>query len=351
MIQMDKYIAKHVFWAIVVVLFVLVMLNSLFTFLAELGSLRAGYQFFQAVFYIVYSMPNMALQVLPVSVLLGCLIGLGSLASHSELVVMRVSGMSLFRISWAAVKPVLVLIIFGMLLGEYVVPALQTNADETRTIERSVKGDFSDEGFWWREGNSYIHIGNVRENRLRKVDVLVFNGHHRLQQTLHAQNAIKKGSNWQLINVTIIDYRADNMKKSYKAVQPWDVHLDSTLLKMAITPPQNLSIQSLYEYIHYMKKQQLDTRLYELAFYDKLLSPLAIISLLLIGVSFIFGPLRSVTMGYRLFAGVVVGVLFMLFQNLMGPASIVFNFPPLLAVSLPVIICFLVAYRLLKKAG
>lgn len=351
MIKMDRYIARYVLSAIVLVLIVLTVLNSLFTLLSELGNLRMDYQFPQAVLYILMSMPNMVLQVLPVSTLIGCIVGLGALASHSELVVMRASGMSLVRICWAVIKPTLILIMLGMLMGEYVVPHLQSTAEEKRSVERSYDGTYSDGGLWWREGQDYIYIGNVQNDTLKSIDVLSFDGQHKLLRTMHAAQAVKQGRNWELEDVSSISYSANGMKRRAVKRELWDVNLNSTLLKMAVSSPENLSISNLFTYIHYMNRQHLDARLYQLSLYNKLFEPLAIISLLLIGVSFIFGPLRSVTMGYRLFMGVSTGVLFMLLQNLMGPASIVFGFPPVIAVLFPIVICLGVAFLLLRRAG
>ena len=61
-----------------------------------------------------------------------------------------------------------------------------------------------------------------------------------------------------------------------------------------------------------------------------------------------FGPLRDSTMGFRIFIGVVVGVSFRILQDMLGPLSIVFEFPPLMAVLAPVLFCVVVGLYLLK---
>jgi lipopolysaccharide export system permease protein len=81
------------------------------------------------------------------------------------------------------------------------------------------------------------------------------------------------------------------------------------------------------------------------------LQPFTIVSLVLIAISFVFGPLRQVTMGYRIFAGVIVGLVFRTLQDLLGPASVVFGFSPFLAVVLPAIICSLIGLWLLRRAS
>src|SRR5690606_42139823 len=63
------------------------------------------------------------------------------------------------------------------------------------------------------------------------------------------------------------------------------------------------------------------------------------------------GPLRSVTLGQRIFTGVIVGFVFRILQDLLGPASQVFGFSPLLAVVVPAGLCALAGAWLLKRAG
>ena len=73
------------------------------------------------------------------------------------------------------------------------------------------------------------------------------------------------------------------------------------------------------------------------------------IGLVLIAISFVFGPLRSTTMGYRLFTGVMVGVIFQFAQDLLGPTSLVFGFSPLFAVLGPIVFCWVAGVGLLLK--
>ena len=124
---------------------------------------------------------------------------------------------------------------------------------------------------------------------------------------------------------------------------PWDTGLTTTLLKVVVVDPDALSISGLYAYTHYLQQQGLDSGEYDLALWKKILQPLSILSLVLVGISFVFGPLRSVSMGYRVFSGVMTGVVFMILQNLLGPSSLVFGFPPIAAVLFPIILCLLLS--------
>jgi len=107
----------------------------------------------------------------------------------------------------------------------------------------------------------------------------------------------------------------------------------------------------LYGYAHYLADQGLANGRYWLAFYTKILQPLVTVALVLMASSFIFGPLHSVTLGQRVFTGVLVYFTFRLAQDLLGPSSLIFGFSPLFAVLVPSAICALAGLWLLRRAG
>ncbi len=82
-----------------------------------------------------------------------------------------------------------------------------------------------------------------------------------------------------------------------------------------------------------------------------MLQPFVTVALVLMAISFIFGPLRSVTLGQRVFTGVLVGFTFRIVQDLLGPSSLVFGFPPFLAVLVPATACAIAGLWLLRRAG
>jgi lipopolysaccharide export system permease protein len=54
-------------------------------------------------------------------------------------------------------------------------------------------------------------------------------------------------------------------------------------------------------------------------------------------------------MGYRVFAGVIVGIVFWTLQELLGPASLVYNFSTVQAVLLPILLCAILGVALLRR--
>ena len=130
------------------------------------------------------------------------------------------------------------------------------------------------------------------------------------------------------------------------------LHKASTeVLALNILPAESLSAGSLNNHIEFLEERKADAAKYKLAFWSKVLQPLAIFSLVLVGIAFVFGPLRQATVGYRVFVGVLFGISFKLLSDILGPLSIVFEIPPILAVLAPIVICFVVGLTLLKRAG
>lgn len=137
MVKLDRYIGVTVFVAILAVLGVILGLALLFAFIDELNDISASYGIGDALRFIFLTAPRRAYDMLPMAALIGCLVGLGTLASNSELTIMRATGVSLSRIVWAVMKPMLVLMLAGILVGEYVAPWTENIAQSERAWPRA----------------------------------------------------------------------------------------------------------------------------------------------------------------------------------------------------------------------
>jgi len=349
--KLNQYIARTVIGAVSMVLLVIVSLDAIAALVDQLGELEGQYNFIEALAYVGLTLPGRIYSNIPLSSLVGCLVGLGILASSSELVVMRAAGVSVAQITWAVMKPVLLFIVLSVALGEYVTPLTDQIADSRRAIAQGDKKALeSRHGLWNRDGNEFMHFNAVLPNgRLYGVTRYQFDDNGQLTASSFAQTAIFQGDHWLEEEGKESLITADGIQVHQYDWRRWDTELSPKLLNVLVLTPDALSIQNLYSYAQYLQQQELDSSEYWLAFWKKLLQPLATASLVLIAVSFIFGPLREVTMGQRIFTGVIVGIVFRTSQDLLGPASLVFGFSPLIAVALPLAVCGGVGIYLLRK--
>ena len=350
---LSRHVASSTSGAVLLVLMVIVALDAIGAIYDGSGDLRNNYTFFQMLKYVGLTLPARIYENIPISALIGCLMGLGVLANNSELTVMRAAGVSVQRVVWFVLKPVLWLVLFGTLFGEYVVPHTDQLAQSHRMLLRSgVTAQEAGSGLWNREGNEFMHLNAVYPGGvLFGVTRYRFDERRQIHQVSFSERASYQGGYWLEENGVVTHFLPGKTTTESFVTRRWDTALSPDLLHLVVMPPDSLAIMSLHGYMDYLDDQGRDSKVYRLAFWEKLLQPLTITSLVLVAISFVFGPLRSVTMGYRVFAGVIVGVVFRITQDLLGPASIVFGFSPLIAVLLPALVLAIVGLLLLKKAG
>ncbi|MBT9530800.1 MAG: LPS export ABC transporter permease LptG, partial [Pseudomonas sp.] len=341
MVKLDRYIGTSVFFAILAVLGIIVGLALLFAYIDELGDISATYGLLDAGVWVLLTIPRRIYEMLPMAALIGCLIGLGNLASSSELTIMRAAGVSIRRIVWAVMKPMLVIMLAGVLIGEYLAPWSENLAQANRAMAQGGgEAQSSKRGLWHRQGDEFIHINAVQPNGvLLGVTRYQFDAQRNLLSASFARRALFQSDHWQLEDVVTTQLQEQSTAVVNSPSQRWDVQLNPQLLGTVVLEPEALSVTGLWRYIHYLADQGLANGRYWLAFWTKILQPLVTAALVLMAISFIFGPLRSVTLGQRVFTGVLVGFVFKIGQDLLGPSSLVFGFPPLLAVLIPAAIC------------
>lgn len=352
--KLDRYIAQTVFGGIFIVLFAIVSLDSISSLIDQRRDLEGSYTFAEAVRFVIFTLPGTLYQYLPFAALVGCLIGLGALANNSELVVIRAAGISVLRIVWSVMKPTVVLMVVGILLAEYVAPFTEQIAQSRRAMlqhggDGAIRSKY---GLWNRDGKEYMHFNAVQPNGiLYGVTLFRFNDQRELIESSYAKRATFQHDYWLAEDVEITYFTGDSTKIEALKTRKWFTGLSPNLLRLVVLEPESLSISGLHQYAVYLAEQGLNVGEYKLAYWSKLLQPLSTASLVLIAISFVFGPLRSVTMGYRIFAGVMVGIIFRTSQDLLGPASLVFGFNPILATAIPIGVCMLIGLGLLRRVG
>jgi len=351
---LDRYIARQVIVSSLMMLFLLAMLRSLFSLLDELGDLdKGGYQVSDAFLYVSLMFPSRILEFFPMSVLIGALFGLGSLAANSELTVMRSAGITTWRIAGSTIKASILLMIAVVFIGEAISPISSKAAQQLRTA--AISGgelSVSKTGLWARHQNQIIQLGNIlSDGQLRDVTIYHLSDRNRLEKIIKAKSAQKQTENWLLHQVTEISFAEQAIQTHTTASRIWLNPLDESQIDTLTLEPDTLNLLGILKYIDYLEQNSMQTEEYELAAWRKLMQPLAIAVMMFVAVSFIFGPMRDVTMGARVLAGVMLGFVFHLASQSFGPVSLVFNIWPFIGATLPLVIFSLLGYWLMKRSG
>ncbi len=349
----DRYIVRTVINDTLSVLIALLLLTSLFAFMDEAGDIGKGdYKLTDALYFIILQIPARIYEFFPVSALIGGLIGIGQLASNSELIVMRASGVSLKAISVAVLKGTISLMILVFLIGEFVSP---TSSQLARQMQTSLisGGNLvkSSQGVWVKEDNNYVHIRIILpDGQLEGITRFQFSD-KQLQTMLFAQTGrYQDDGKWLLKGVQQTFISIDSVSSTRADFMYWETKLSPDKLGVVSLKPEDLNLQGLKDYNKYLIENGLDARRYQLAFWKKILQPLAVAVMMFLALSFISGPLRTVTVGARIVIGILVGFLFNMLSKVFGPVTLVYDMPVILAASLPIILFGIIASVMLNKA-
>ncbi len=356
MTRIDRYIQKNVLLAMVVVMALTASVNLVFSLADELGATNANYTVFQALYFVLRTTPTSIYELLPFSALGGALIGLGLLASNNELVVIQAAGIRTGRVVWSAMKPTLLVMLLSLVLGEYVAPHLEQQAQSDRAVQRSGDNAIqSASGTWQRLGNEFVHINVILPGGQELIGITRYrlNSERRLVSSSFAANGqyvnAAGGGFWQLFDVVETLFSTSDIRTQAYLQLDWRVDLSPELLSVLLVEPQHQSISGLWRFAGYFEAEGLEAGNYYLAFWEKLLQPLSTGALVLLAVSFVFGPLREATMGFRIFVAISIGLSFTIAQRLLEPVSLLYGLSPLLAVLFPISVCLALGGGLLHR--
>ncbi|TFH87028.1 LPS export ABC transporter permease LptG [Billgrantia azerbaijanica] len=350
--RLDRYIARNVLGAILVVQVVLLGLDLVITYINDLEDVTGDYGAFEVLLYLLMRLPWRFYQYAPVAVLIGALIGLGGMASSNELTVMRAAGRSLTRILWGVMKPVLVVVVVVLLTAEYVSPRTEQFASAWRLIKLQGEGAvLTQRGGWQREGDSVYRFGAIRaDDTVLDVTRYRFEG-RTLREATVAERAVWHDGAWRLEDVATTRFMDGRTVVEQHAAQPWETRLTPDQLDRLLRDVDSQAPSELWAYARYLHDQGLQATQPLLYFWQKVLMPLTMASLVLVAASFVFGPLRSVAAGTRVFYGVITGLAFKYLQDLLAPASTLFGFSPAWAVLTPTLLCVGLGLYLLRRSG
>lgn len=337
MIIIDRYLGRAVLVGSSLAFLVLVSLTAFFIFIEQMSDLKGDYTVIKALEYVLFVMPRKGYELFHTSILLGSLMSLGSLASNSELIVLRAAGLSIVRITWSVMKVGLLLMLFGAFLGEVVAPPAEQYAQKLRTAAiTGTTSIHSGQGIWSKNKRNFIRIGTVfPDAELADVEIYTFDEQHRLVTMIDAKRAVYSSSVWLLKNVTETVFDKRSFVQKHFVERQFEALIQPEMLDTLSVKEQNLSMLSLYRYMQHLKKNQLDASQYELAFWMKLVKPFSALIMLLIAMPFVFGSLRSSSVGQRLVVGVLLGLGFHMFNQALNYIGVGYGLNAVVSALLP----------------
>ncbi|GAA0323904.1 LPS export ABC transporter permease LptG [Psychrobacter aestuarii] len=367
---LSRYVKYNALVAILAAVAGLWALQIVFAYLSELESLSDTYTMSDAIRFILYRSPYFLEQFMPTGALLGAVVGLGLLANKSELVVMRAAGVSIYRIVGWVLQPALVFVVLALALNQFVLPhsnqlASDINNEDNNSIT-SVRGywtvqprmsetdaDNNQAASSERGGSDILYIdyadvnGNMGTIKRWHLDdngnlvtaIRATEGRYEGEvQAPDANGETQSRYIWRLNNMTELSIaQGFDSKQVQSASNTLVLPFAPKSVSLLTRDADNLSLTELYAHRQLMKEQDKRSLSHELAFWQKLLSPLSILSLVVVACSFVFGSLRSHSLGLRIVVALLFGLLFSYIQDLVGFISLATGWSPVLMVLLPIL--------------
>jgi lipopolysaccharide export system permease protein len=349
-----RYFAREILTATLLVLVALLALFAFFDTIKELDDLgRGSYRLTSMLTYVVLSLPTHAYVLLPAAGLIGTLFALARMSEHSEITVMRASGLSLAQLALHVAGAGVVVALLTVLMGELVTPYTEEAAKGLRLkATRAIVAREFRSGFWVKDDRSFVNIQDVTpETELINLKIYEFDTSYRLSSISRAEKGTYAGPNrWALSNVEHTRFEGDRavLERLPKAV--WNSVLTPDILSVLKIVPERMSAVNLRQYIEHLRDNRQKATRYEIAFWNKLLYPVAAIVMMVLAIPFALTSARAGGVGAKIVMGILLGLGFYFAGRLFSHAGLLNDWPALFSAGLPVLIFVMVAAGGLFKA-
>ena len=349
---LDRYIAAAVATGTLIALLIVVGLDMFFNVIAQIDNIgRENYTLMTLVQFVVLITPQSMYELFPMAALLGSLMGMGGLSANSELVAMRASGLSIWRIIRSVLQVGVLMLVVAVFVGEVVAPVAERHGQQLRAAAMNRAISFlSSRGLWVRDEDRFINARKVlSDNTLAELTIYEFDDEARLKVVTQAVEAQYQDGQWVLHDVSQTEFTDDRVLVRHDEQMTRVSTLTPDLLGIVALKPENMSISDISQFISYLEENGLDTSQYRYAFWGRFVTPAAALVMLFISVPFVFGSLRSVSAGQRVFIGMLVGFGFYLLSQIVSQIGQVFGLNPLLMMMVPGTVFLLFGIRAVRR--
>nr|WP_239056552.1 LPS export ABC transporter permease LptG [Wenzhouxiangella limi] len=299
-------------------------------------------------------LPEGIIDLLPVITVLATASAIGALQVRSELTVMRVAGVSLWRLTGIALMPGLLVAGLALASLQWLTPLMQEGPERLMGASLGESGLWHpSHGLWLRSGEEFLNVQDLRMGRIPTgINLYRFDPGGGLSVHIEAETAvIRSDGDWTLESVTVRDYRDEAQSPLRHAEQQrWDSFLSARQLELLLRPPASLPLTDLWQYVDGLKARDQDSAEYEMVLWRRLALPLACLGMVLAAMATAAVPLKSRAVSLRLVAALTLGLGFELLAELTAYLGLVLGWPVIAVALGPAVVLAGFSWWLLSKA-
>ncbi len=342
-----RYLSREIYAAVALVLLAFLGLFAFFDLVNELDDIgKGGYQLHHAAIYVAMILPGRVYELMPIAVLIGTLYALTTLARHSEITVLRASGLSTRRLLLALLSIGSIFVVVTFLFGEYLAPPAERAAQQWRlAATRSVVSQELRTGLWVRDGRRFVNVRNVLpDTSLQDVRLYEFDEKAALVSISEAEAGnYDEREGWRLRNVAQTQFLAERTETKKLPELIWKSELTPDVLSVLMVVPERMSVATLYSYIHHLEENNQRTTRYEIALWKKLAYPFAAFVMMGLALPFGYMQTRMGGVSLKVFSGIMIGVGFHLLNGLFSNLGVINGWVPAVAALTPSVVFLLAA--------
>lgn len=384
MTVLQRYFAVNIAQAVAFVLVAFLGLISFMDLASELPSVgKGGYEFHDAVVYVLLLLPGNVYQVMPVAALIGTIYTLAQFASTSEFTIMRASMMSTRMAAWMVFKIGIVFVVITYIFGELITPRTAPLAERVRLAAKgsTLSAEFRS-GMWTKDsihtegvkgpviGTRFFNVRQIRsDGQLVDVRLYEFDANMRMRALITAATGAYSGNNtWRLSGVTETLFSnsralpapgtplpqgqsiaaAFGQETAAVATRKLDFldlasEITPKILSVSRSDPERMSANELAVYTRHLAENRQETERFKVAFWKKIIGPLAILVLMALALPFAYLHTRSGGVSLKIFVGIMIGVSFLLLNALFSSLGMLTALPAFFTAAAPSMLFLLLA--------
>jgi lipopolysaccharide export system permease protein len=334
-----RYIVGAVVRNVALVVLVLVTVTTLFLFVSQIDDIgKANYGMREAILFVALRIPRAIVESLPAAALLGSLLGLGHLATQSELIAMRAAGISKLQLLAHVGVAGILLAGVNVGLGESIAPSLGSYAREMRS--EALLDEFEIAGgqsTWFKDEGVIVNVrrgfGGDGDGGLYLYEI---DGDRRIEAVARADSVESEGSSsWTLSGYAETRFGENQVSASRQQRSAHEFAFNTELLGLSEVRHDLLDTPALQRYIAFLQENERDASRYLIAYWGRWARSVSVPFMALLAVPFVFGSLRSVGSGARLIVGLCIGLGFYVADQVLTNSGTVYGFDPLLVAWAP----------------
>jgi len=337
------------------VLFVALAFLSLFYFIDFVEELedvgRNGYTIGHALLAGVLEVPGHFYELFPIAVLIGTIFSLARMAQSSEYTILRTGGLGPGRALALLTALGALFAVLTFAVGDYLVPAselavvdLKARFSGGRTLGRN--------GAWLKDrrvlpdgSERSVSVNVLRttpDGVLEGVRIFEFDTDSRLVTRVAARHARIGSGQWELDDALLTQWPTQTATNDTLAVREerharltWPSALDAGVVAAAVLPVSTMSTVELWRYSRHLSSQEQAASRHAIQFWKKALYPLACLVMVALALPFAYLQARAGGISYKVFGGILLGISFVLLNNVAGHLGVMRDWTPWLVAAAP----------------